>query len=338
MVATIKVRNFYGAKEVLEGLGVEPAGVLESVGLDGGLFSNRETVILYADALRFIVACARATRRDDFGLLVGMRQDAAAVGLVGLMSLSAMRVGEALQIIATGLRTSDTGGVFFYEARNGSLYLSYVVTGAYPDGVDQIVDGSIAVACNAMRQFCGSDWRPDKVLLSRQTPRDAKAFRQFFGVPVEFGAPAACLACDAAVLNQPVKTHNPHHMDILAPLYDAALSQANGDLVSTLKAVLTAQVGGGRLTRARAARAMGISEHCLVKRMGEANTTFSDLAEDVKYQLARQMLASGKDMRAIAGELGFADASVFNRAFVKWSGQTPGRWRSGRIRAPDAAD
>jgi AraC-like DNA-binding protein len=50
------------------------------------------------------------------------------------------------------------------------------------------------------------------------------------------------------------------------------------------------------------------------------------------------MLASGKDMRAIAGELGFADASVFHRAFVKWSGQTPGRWRSEHIRAPDAAD
>ncbi len=49
------------------------------------------------------------------------------------------------------------------------------------------------------------------------------------------------------------------------------------------------------------------------------------------------MLASGKEMRAIAGELGFADVSVFNRAFVKWSGQTPGRWRA-RFRAPDAAD
>ena len=83
---------------------------------------------------------------------------------------------------------------------------------------------------------------------------------------------------------------------------------------------------------------MGISEYCLVKSIAEANTTFSDLAEEVKYRLARQMLASGKDIRAIAGELGFADASVFNRAFVKWSGQTPGRWRSRRIKAPDAAD
>lgn len=338
MVATIKVRNLHGCKGVLEEFGVDPADVLAAVGLDRNLFSNRETMILYADALRFLAAGARAIRRDDFGLLVGMRQDTSAIGLVGLMSLSAMRVGEALQIIATGLRTSDTGGVFSHEARNGLLYLSYVVIGAYPEGVDHVVDGSIAVACNAMRQFCGPDWRPDRVALSRETPRDPRAFRQFFGAPVEFGAPAGCLACDAAVLNQPVKTHNPHHMDILAPLYDAALSQTNGDLVSTLKAVLIAQVGGGRLTRARAARAMGISEHCLVKRMAEANTTFSDLAEDVKYQLARQMLASGKEMRAIAGELGFADASVFNRAFVKWSGQTPGRWRSEHIRAPDAAD
>jgi AraC-like DNA-binding protein len=338
MVATIKVRNIYAVKEVLESFGVDPAKALVAVGLNPDLFSNRENVILYADAARLTVECARLAKCDDFGFRVGTRSDASAMGLTGLVSLNALTVGEALQFIVAGLKTSDTGGIFAFEARNGAVHLSYVVIDASVENAEHMVDGAMAIACNVLRQFCGPGWKPDGVALPRRAPRDPKAFRQFFGAPVEFEAAAARLVCDASVLNRAVATRNRGHMDILAPLFDAAVSKAKGDLVSTVRAVITAQVGGGRLTRARVAHALGLSEHVLVSRLAAAGASFSDLAEGVKYELARQMLASGRELRAIAGDLGFADPSIFNRAFVKWSGQTPGRWRSERARAHTAAD
>ena len=122
MVATIKVRNFHAVKEVLENFGVVPADALKRVGLDPNLFANKENVVLYADAARLVEECARLTNCDDFGLRVGMRQDASAMGLTGLLSLSAAKVGEALQFVVAGLKTSDTGGVFAFEARNGAAF------------------------------------------------------------------------------------------------------------------------------------------------------------------------------------------------------------------------
>ncbi|MCI4678631.1 AraC family transcriptional regulator [Rhodoblastus acidophilus] len=335
MVATIKVRNFFAVKDVLEFFGVEPAAALKNVGLDPNLFANRETVVLYSDAGRLLAECARLTDRDDFGFRAGQREDATAMGLTGLLSLHAMKVGEALGYIAVGLRASDTGGVFSFEARGGVASLSYAVIETGVERPEQIVDAAMAIACNTLRQFCGPGWSPERVFLPRGTPRDFRCYRQFFGAPVEFEAPAARMVCDASVLDRQIVTHNPHYIDILTPLFDAALAGARGDLILTVKAVLKAQVGGGRLTRARVAQAMGMSEHVLVARLAEADATFSDLAEEVKFELARQMLASGREQRAIAGELGFADASAFNRAFVKWSGQTPGRWRAGRMRSEE---
>ena len=76
-------------KEVLEAFGVDPADVLAGVELDPNLFSNRENVVLYADAARLVAECARLTNCDDFGLRVGMRSDASAMGLAGLVSLNA---------------------------------------------------------------------------------------------------------------------------------------------------------------------------------------------------------------------------------------------------------
>jgi AraC-like DNA-binding protein len=328
MVATIKVRNFSALKDLLESFGVDPKDVLAKVGLDPDLFANHETFVLYRDAARLVGECVRLTGRDDFGLLVGQRQDATAMGLAGLVSLHAINVGAALSCIVAGLRTCDTGGVFTYEVRGAALSLSYVVVEKDVESPQQIVDGAMAIACNFMRQLCGPAWRPDRIILPRPAPRDPTTYRQFYRAPVEFGASSARMVCDASVLEKPVVQRNPRYLDILAPIFDVALANTKGDLVPSVKAVLKAQLGGGRLTRARTAQALGLSENILVARLAEAETTFSDLAEEVKYELARQMLASGRAQREIAGELGFADASAFNRAFVKWSGQTPGRWRS----------
>jgi AraC-like DNA-binding protein len=330
MVGTLKVRNFFAVSEVLESLGHDPGAALKSVGLDPALFANRETVVLYADAARLLNHCARLTRCEDFGLQAGMRQGVHALGLAGLVSLNAMLVADALGYLAAGLRTSDTGGVFSYEMRGSVLAMSYVVVDPNVDDTTQILDGGMAVTCNAMRQLCGPQWNPDRVTLPRKTPRDPHRFRQFFGAPVEFGAATACLVCDSSVLGRKVVGHNPHHMDILAPLFDEALVRSSQDFVATVRAVLKAQANGGRLTRARAAQALGLSEHALVGRLAECGATFSELAEEVKYELARAMIAAGRELRAVAGELGFADASAFSRAFAKWSGQTPGRWRAGR--------
>ena len=80
---------------------------------------------------------------------------------------------------------------------------------------------------------------------------------------------------------------------------------------------------------------MGISEHCLVKSMADANTTFSDLAKEVKYQLARQMLAFPARTCAPSRANWALPASASSTALsLKWSGQTPGRWRSKRIGRP----
>ena len=337
MVATVMVRNFSAVAEVLEELGVAPTTVLNALNLSPDLFVSRENRILFEDLGRLVEQCVQVTHCDDFGLRVGMREDASAVGLAGLMSLNSATVAEALQVIAAGLRISDTGGLFSFEARNGALWLSYGLVVENIVAGDQIIDGAVAIICNLMRQLCGPDWKPDRVTLTRRPPREPSRFRQFFGAPVDYGASAGCLVCDASVLKRAVVTQNADHRDILAPFYHAAVSASGVDLVSTIRAVMRTQAHAGRLTRLRIAQVLGLSENMLVSRLAEANVTFSALADETKYELARKLLASGKDLRLIAGELGFADASAFNRAFVKWSGQTPGRWRADWSRRRETA-
>ena len=58
-------------------------------------------------------------------------------------------------------------------------------------------------------------------------------------------------------------------------------------------------------------------------------TNFRKLMDEVRYEIARQLL-SDTDMRTseIAESLHYADATAFTRAFRRWTDEPPATWRA----------
>ncbi len=80
--------------------------------------------------------------------------------------------------------------------------------------------------------------------------------------------------------------------------------------------------------RADAAEALGISERSLARRLREQGQTFDGLVDDVRREKALQAVAdSSSSLPEIAEALGFAEVSTFYRAFRRWTGMPPVRWR-----------
>jgi AraC-like DNA-binding protein len=49
----------------------------------------------------------------------------------------------------------------------------------------------------------------------------------------------------------------------------------------------------------------------------------------VRYQRAQEMLGDlSRGLKDIAATLGFSEPAAFHRAFVRWSGRSPGQWRA----------
>lgn len=56
--------------------------------------------------------------------------------------------------------------------------------------------------------------------------------------------------------------------------------------------------------------------------------TFQKLVDGTSLEITQHMLKnSAMEVRQIALALGYADPSAFTRAFRRWSGTTPARWR-----------
>lgn len=124
-----------------------------------------------------------------------------------------------------------------------------------------------------------------------------------------------------------------------APIWETALQQcaalASGlprDVASDVRAHLQrcfAQPLPGVPTLDAVARSLHVSPRTLIRRLRAVGTTFHGELEATRRNRALLLLGtSDAPVAEIAGALGFADAAGFCKAFRRWTGTTPGRYRS----------
>ena len=89
----------------------------------------------------------------------------------------------------------------------------------------------------------------------------------------------------------------------------------------------------GHASAEKVAALFSMHRRTLTRRLAAHGTSFSDLVEECRFEIAQRMLGSTNlDITGIAAALDYADASAFTRAFRRWSGTTPAAWRARRRR------
>jgi AraC-like DNA-binding protein len=96
-----------------------------------------------------------------------------------------------------------------------------------------------------------------------------------------------------------------------------------------LKQIIYELIKSGDATIASAAAHLGTSPRSLQRQVETLKITYSEVVDEVRYELARELLA-GRDLEIakIGATLGYRDPSSFSRAFMRWSGTCPRDYRN----------
>lgn len=323
----IQIRNILSIPEVLLDFGLVPEKILTKAGLGPGTFSDPNGIMTISALGRLLTECVQAARCDDFGLRVGIRQDASNIGLAGLAAINAATVADALHVVSTHLKRSETGIALRVERSNGTATASLTLLNPDLESGDQLTDGSAADLCNFMRQLLGSRWCPVAVLLTRSRPQNTRIFAEFFRAPIQYDSSECAIVFDSLELKRPVPGRNEKHFEILMAALEQGGREDLGSFKAEIKSVMRRQIASGPLTLARTAAAFNLAKRTFARQIEHAGLTFSALVEEVKYETARSLLRRRMKLSEISAVLGYAEASVFTRSFKRWSGETPKSWR-----------
>jgi AraC-like DNA-binding protein len=328
----VRVAPLRHVPEVLSGFGLPIEPLLDEVGLPRNAFTQPEGTVAVEAAARLIALCAERTNCPHFGLLVGQKAMLASLGLIGLSMLHSADVGAALRGLILTLHLHGRAVVPTLIVRDDVAALGVSLYGDYDVGAQQVADLSIAIACNLMRAMCGPKWLPGEVLFSHRAPADRRPYSRFFKAPLRFGADHTALVFPSDWLAHRVPGANRDMRKTLQQGIAALLSQQDFDLLTKVRRALFALIVQNDVSVEGVATMLGMHRRTLNRRLAEQGTTIAKVLNEVRFQLARQLLSeTDLPFVEIAATLNYTDASTFTRAFRAWSGTTPTLWRAGRI-------
>ena len=173
-------------------------------------------------------------------------------------------------------------------------------------------------------------YRLMRVEFTHTRPADISEHERIFECPVRFGAETCQMVMARDAWDTPGMGDNSTLFSVLDTHAKMLLDQLPkpADLVGRVREAIEAELRGGNSSLESVARQLAMSPRTLQRRLRDHGVLFNDVQDAMRFRAAKSYLAKGDVAGTeVAYLLGFAEQSSFNRAFKRWSGQTPTDYR-----------
>jgi AraC-like DNA-binding protein len=321
-------------------LGVTPEELIRDREVLRLIESDPDAQIDARHALGVWEALAARSGRPDVALVAASLTSDEDLGIVGYVATRAPTLGDALRLHCQYF--SLLVGFLSFELDVGpetsELRSRYRLS---PSGVAPsrfAAEANLAVAMHTLRTGGPTGFELVGVRFTHPPPADPEPFSRFFGCSIAWRAPTDALRFATRWTTMPMR-----HADSAVSRFLAALAAERvatlPDTESTSQRVRRVVLNAPRdASAALVARKLGLSTRSLQRQLAAEGVRFRDVADEARAEVARRLLMDGSaGLSAIGLLLGFADASAFHRAFLRWEGKPPGQFRKDfRARTPHA--
>lgn len=283
-----------------------------------------------ADWIVLLDEIAQVDPRPALGLHIGEQIQPRHAGIMGYIGLSCDSLGEAFLRFERFHRLVYDGNPAAMAIHGDVVSLSWGIEHGVPG---QLADETgIAAFTTMVRRLVRHPLPLTAINFVNPAPADLRPYEAFFGCPVTFGGTLTCITFPTPYLMLPVAHSDPGLRTLLENQAEALLrALPSGQAFPTeLKAALARSLHEGEPTLEHVAQRLAMSPRTLQRRLAELDLSFQHLLDRTRAELARGYLLEGNlTLSEIALLLGYSEQSAFNRAFKRWTGQTPRAVRKG---------
>ncbi|MFF2481460.1 AraC family transcriptional regulator [Paenibacillus sp. NPDC058071] len=327
----IAISMIYPIMKTIVRMGYSEEHFCRYASFDTKLLQDPEARITGSELERMTVAAAAFTQNDHFGLLQGQLMEFEDMGILGYMMLHSETVADALAAYRRYNVLLCSGFTIELEDR-GEADVAIVISAEYPRRLSRhCVEDMATSLYRLMGRLCNRIIPLKEVRFSHEAPLDVEPYLAVFGLSPRFGCRQNELVIEKKALQEQVLYSDVKLLGMFRTLADEALrglSQAetfSSQVLQWLRDALPA----GLPTLQQTADRFAMSARTLQNRLKAENTSFYELSVVLRKELAIGYLRkSALSIGDVAFALHFSEPSSFQNAFKKWTGLTPGQYRT----------
>ncbi len=328
MANQMRAANLTGFTELVRTLGVDPRPLLERHGIDARAIRDPDSYIETQSLVDLLEYCSTSFNDPLFGLRMAKFQDPDVFGSVASLCRSASSFREAVEGFINFIPVvhSPVAVLELVEGKDTSELRWHMQTDLGQNKQAEY-KGTLLIL-KLLRQVGGRSFLPRYVNLAVDSrAKDLPEISSHFGCSFHKSSVNA-IAFPTSALNQPVGSANRLLFRLLGGYLGRVRSASRTSTVERVEDYVRGALPSGNCTIEHCAKKLGTSVRTLQANLSEAGLRFSDILEQQRVNLAQSYLERDElSLDDVAAMLGYAEQSSFGRAFKRWTGSTPQRFR-----------
>jgi AraC-like DNA-binding protein len=325
----VRAGNLSGFGDLVRKLGGDPRGMLERHDIDPRVMRDPDSFVDSKAVVELFEDCSQSFNDSLFGLRLAHYQDPDVFGSVATLCRSASSFREALNCYADFIPVVHCPLVTLEVVEGPEIAeLRWRIASNFGQ-TDQAQYKGALMNLKLLRQLGGPHFRPSYVHLTVDVrQKDLSEVESRFGCSFRGRSPANVIAFPVRLMDHPVASANRLLFKLLGGYLERVRAASRRSVVERVEDYVRGALSSGNCSIEHCAKKLGSSVRTLQATLSEKGLRFSDILERHRVELAKTYLEQcDMSLDDVAAMLGYSEQSSFGRAFKRWTGSTPQRFR-----------
>lgn len=319
-----------GFVELALSLGIDPYRIASEAGVPAAAFNDPDMRVPARAVDQMFELAAERAGAEDFGLRLAETRRLSNLGPVALL----IREQPTMRAALTQLRR-------YIWLQNDAYSMSMEEIGdivvlrlhAAPWTGRQSLEIGVGVGVRMFRELLGETWKPLEIHLTHAAPAKLDSYLRTYGTIPLFGQDFVGLVLPRADMDRQIVAADPAMARQVVRYLEQIAASRGSSFADKVREMIVLLLPNGGATVERVAQRLAMDRRTLHRRLVAEGTTFSELLNTARREVAEPLLArSERSFQSVADLLGFSSLSAFAHWFRRQFGLTASAYRASQTR------
>ena len=326
MRSTLLAASLGNTWALLEDSGYNPENLFQEMGMDPDVLNRAEARVDLYRAIQLWERVGALFNDPCLGLKLTQYWHPSNLHALGYAWISSKTLREALDRLVRYAKILTEGLAFHLVGDEDRVTVTVEFLFDHSRAFDQfIATTKLANLVSMCRLNYRQTLNPVNVTFKRKKPPCSGEYFAFFKSAVYFEKDQNSVTFAKEILDKSLVGHNPQLAKYADQVVMRYLAEHNkSDITERVKVKIVELMPSGEVTAKNIAEKLYLSNRSLNRRLNEAGTSFRELLNQTRLEMASQYLDDANvDLVEIPYLLGYKSYSSFYRAYKRWTGRSP---------------